>query len=569
MVHPITQSFRPGHAGAVAAQETRDAKRANAAADATQTVASSKAADALESISSKAFLPQTFQFLGSMALFPVAWVAGKVGGAKAKTIVQAPLAAVNALETTTLGSLHQLPANVVKAFGAKATENGAEALAASAAQTAERLGARANGVMQDAARAAKPVAASVQQTGQALGRAARDSGILGFVNRAVADIAGWRSRELGRSAAKVAENIHVVHAREPVNMFGRVKQVIGGAPVMASGSIEAVQPLLSVAKAGQFDASHVATIRSTVGGLAADAVKALDPQQAKRLSAVTEQAEKLARVIDKKGFWDAAKTGGVGAIAKGIPAALARVPVARALLVTGVVAGSAAMLFRTKAENAHSGQALNALAADVYGVDVSKVTPAMLTGANAPALLKRASQDYSKMQRGNWMAGAAQAAGDALWLMPNATLGLVAGPMSGMLGDLVKSDNPYLNAYSVLKAEAKGQGVLKPESKVGLVTMLVGASPSIADHGGARNKLAKPIAEQMVAEKLTPEQMVREIASPQAIELRAVKAQQAKLEAEAKKPEAVKPANPSVPSTIVGAAQSHGRVVQNQLSATR
>lgn len=569
MVHPITQSFRPGHAGAVAAQETRDAKRANAAADVTQAAASSKAADALESLSSKAFLPQTFQFLGSMALWPVAWVAGKVGGAKAKTIVQAPLAAVNALETTTLGSLHQLPTNVVRAFGAKATENGAEALAASAAATAERLSARANGVMQDAARAAKPVAASMQQTGQTLGRVATNSGVMDMLNMAVADVAGWRSRELRLSATKVATKMQDAHARESVGVFGRVKQAMGGAPVMASGSIEAVQPLLSVAKAGTFDASHAATIRSTMEGLGADAAKALNPLQAKRLGAVTEQAEKLARVIDKKGFWDAAKTGGVAAIVKGIPAALAKVPVARALLVTGVVAGSAAMLLRTKAENAQSGQALNALAADVYGVDPSKVTSAMLTGENAPTLLKRASQDYSKMQRGNWMAGAAQAAGDALWLMPNATLGLVAGPMSGMLGDLVKSDNPYLNAYSVLKAEAKGQGVLKPESKVGLVTMLVGASPSIADHGGARNKLAKPIAEQMVAEKLTPEQMVREIASPQAIELRAVKAQQAKLQAETQKPNGVKPANPDVPSTVVGAAQSHGRVVQNQLSANR
>ena len=607
MVHPITQTFRPGHAAAIASQEMREREGLKSK----EALPSSKAAATLEAVSSKAFLPQTIQFIGSIALIPVAWIAERWGGVKAKTIVQAPLVAVSALETTTLDNIAHLPANIIRGFGAKAIENAEKVHVSVAAKVAdgtakigeiakaqaemhtskrmaEFTGSMADGLVKrgdafaaQAASYAKPVTSSVSGAMDAMGKSAAKSGFAGAMNKMIAQVADWRTGLLDKSARAIGTKMEQAHAREAVGMVGRLKQVVGGAPVMASGTIAEVQPLLKMAGATNLGPAHAQSLRATIDGLGKVTADSIGAGNVARASAVVGHAEKLARMIDKKTFWESAKAGGFGAVMKGLPAALGKMPVARALILTGVVAGSAAMLLRTKAENTHSGSLLNELAADVHGVDVSQLTPAMLKGDKAPALLKQASRDFSKSVNGNWIAGAAQVAGEGLWLMPNIGMpaAMLMGTVSGSIGDIVKTDNPYLNAYAILKAEAQGHGTLKPDQKVGLVTMLVGASPSISAHGGARNKLAKPIAEQMVAEKLTVQQMVREIGAPQAMELRAVKAQAVKpVAAKVETPVAanvnVAVANDNakateVPTKTVGAIEPQGRVAQQALAANR
>lgn len=563
MAAPI-HTFRPGHAGALASQEVHARKKAGAANEAVDIAATSKAADVLDSISSKAYLPQTFQFFGGMALGPIAWVAGKLGGAKAKTIAQAPLAAMSVLETTTLGNLHQLPEQVVRSFGAKAAENEAKGLAESAARMADRLSDGSAEVARNMTKRAEPLMhrAAVAMNGMPQ---------LGGADHMVDRFADWRLRGIDKAAQNTSKKLLDAHAHEAVGMLGRVKQLVGMKAPVATESIQAAAPFLKVANGTMFHAEQADALRSAMKHVTEHAPK-LDGMQQGRMDAVIGQAERLQNIINKKSFWQNAKTGGLGGILRQVPNAIARTPIARALLVLGVTAGGAAVILRTRAENTHSKALLNELAADIYGVQASQVHAGMLNGEKAPALLKHASQDMGKSSRGNWMAGAAQVAGEGLWLMPHVGAGaIVAGMGSGMVGDLVKSDNPYLNAYAVLKAEANGKGTLKPEEKTALVTMLVGATPSIAEHGGARNKLAKPIAEQMVAEKLTVQQIVREIALPQAIEKRAVAVKAAETAPKAAETEAAAPkaANENMPKPVVGSVQPQGRVVQQGVAAAR
>lgn len=572
MAHPISNIIRPGTAGAIASQEVR-AHAEHGQIQGKVPLASEKAAETLGEISSKAFLPQTFQFFGGLALAPIAWVAGKFGGAKAKTIVQAPLAAAAALETTTLGSLQRLPEQVVRAFGAKATENGAAGLEKTADIVANRLAVRGDSVARNVSAFAQPVISRITSVFNGVFGAADKAAATGVVNDTVGRVASWRAASLDRAAARVSDKMQRAHSEEAVGVFKgayrSVAQFFGAKPVLAQGAVEMAQPLLRVANAGSYDASHAGVIRASIGTIG-DAAVTLDASHAARLEAVKTQATKLATVIEKKAFWDSARTGGLGAIVRGIPSALSKVSLGRALIVTGVVAGSAAMLLRTKAENTRGNETLNALAADIYGIPVHQVKPEMLHGANAPELLKRASQDFSKSARGNWLAGAASLAGEGMWLMPNMSMApaMLMSSVSGFANDILKSDNPYLNAFTLLKAEAQGQGVLKPEQKVSLVTMLVGASPSIAAHGGGRNKMAKPIATQMVNEKLSVEQMVREIASPQGIERWAVKAKAA-MDVAAAKPAVPVAANENVPSAKVAGVQPQGRVVSQEIAANR
>lgn len=515
MAHPIT-AFRPGHAGAVASQGTRELKerRAGTATDGIDSLASSKVAATLESVSSKAYLPQMVQFMGGLAITPFAWAFGKLGWNTARTYVQAPFAALGALETTSLQDIHRLPANMMKAVGEKAVENKAVELAASSEALASRLVQQGSAFAASATSFAQPVAARMQAGAGVVNGAVSGSSF----DRAVQGIAGWRVDRLTQAMEHAQRKLDVPAAEAAVGMVGRIRQFFSG-----------------------------------------------------------DAAAKLTALTEKKNFWDAARQGGAGTFLRNVPKALGRMPVGRALLVAGVAAGSAAMLLRTKAENSHSATLLNELAADVYGVDVSKVTASMLSGPQAPILLKQASQNYGKSVRGNWMAGAAQVAGEGLWLMPNMGIApaMLVGSSSGFISDMVKTDNPYLNAYGVLKAEAKGQEKLAPEQKAGLVTMLVGATPAVAAHGGARNKMARPIAEQMIAEGLSPQQIVREIASPAAIEKRAVKVHEAMAAkaANVNAPEAsarnVAPANENTPTKLVGAVEPQGRIVQNAVAAAR
>lgn len=576
MAAPLTH-LKPGPTGAIVAEGARDARQGSKALGAAANdnlYASEKAAQVLESVSSKAFLPQMIGFIGAMALTPVGWVAGKLGGAKAKTYVQMPMAAVAALDEIKLGALHQAPAKFMGAVAAKAQENGADALQQSASRTAAELSRR--GEMAASALGAKIAPASRGVAGAWSAVEARADAARG-ANGLIAKLADWRAGRLDKAAANTAAALKDAHAYEAVGLMGRVKQFVVGAPrVQAAGSIDIAQPLLRVANGNAVQASglrqSVETFQAGLGSAT------LNASQQARAGAVLEKATKLASIIEKKAFWDSAKTGGLGAVVRNVPKVLGNLSLGRALILTGVAASSAALILRTKAENGRADETLKNLAADIYGVDVSRVNDAMISGAQAPELLKRAAVDVSKSGRGNWMAGAASLAGEGMWLMPNMSMApaMLMGSMSGFAKDLFTSENPYLSAYKLLKAEAKGQGTMKPEQKLQLVTMLVGASPAISAHGGARNKLAKPIASQMLDERLSVEQMLRELANPQAIELRAVKAKEAALAKETAHAE-VKPSDkPAVqathtlsPGTKVGAIQPHGRVVQSELSANR
>jgi hypothetical protein len=233
---------------------------------------------------------------------------------------------------------------------------------------------------------------------------------------------------------------------------------------------------------------------------------------------------KLEKIAGSQSFWTGLKQ--QGAI-RTVLSSAGKVSIGRALLLVGVVAGSAAALTRSKADNVQASGLLSDLASDVYGVPAAQITGEMIHGKDAPELLKLASKRLGEQQRGNWLSGAGQVVEQAMWLNSSG-LGMFLAMSGGMTADLFKKEHPLLQAHTILKAAESGKGTLPPEQKLQLVTMLVGASPDVAAHGEARNKMAAPIAAQMIAENLSVKDMVREIASPEAIATRAKAASEAK-----------------------------------------
>lgn len=606
--HITSRSLAVGGSKQIEEAHTRGEQNAGDAAAAPQESATIRGLDAVNSVTNAPFLLQ----LPMMALMPVGWVAGKLFGAKAGAWVQSPMTALNGALETPLNKLHHLPTNMVRAVANSANENAVAArenitalvdaardagkpIPQKAVEGLERKADALRSVAASAERAAgkmdvsvaRPIADAMRPMRTAAGHhlshaadAVANSDVGKGLEGMIGRVADWRMARLQSKAERLATQVAHAHTHEAMGMLGRVKQFFGAAPVMATGTLDAAQPVLRAANGG-----HADGLRMALGGLES-AGESLAAEQKARLGAIASKAGKLASVMEKRAVWESVKQGGVGAFLQQIPKTMGNTSLLGGLLVAGFAATAAATVLRTRDGNRETQKLHRAMAADVYGIPEAQVTKTMLGGANAPTLLKQAGASVDKQRRGEWGAAALQVAGSSIFIMPGVQkLGIMAmAPLSLVhmgaetAASLIKVENPYLQAYGVLKAEAKGRGKLTPEQKIQLVTALVGAAPSVAEHGGARNKMAKPIAEQMVAEGLSVQQIVREIASSAAIEKRAVKVHEVMVAkaanvnapaASAKVEAPVLAANENTPTKQVGAIEPQGRITQHAVAANR
>lgn len=394
----------------------------------------------------------------------------------------------------------------------------------------------------------------------------------------VARFAAWRTGQLEQQVRKTAGKLVESNTMQARGVFQRAKGFAMGAapvPVAPLGVAESVHGMALQLRGGVKDPMGSAQLlKRAMESITPEMAEGLAGEQAKRMATVTRHATALGNTLEKIPFWKSVQSGGLKGLMQALPKAAGRVSLFGAILGAAAVASSGAALMRAKGANEQTNRQLNELAADIYGVTPDKVTPDMIRGAQAPALLKMASSKVGAQARGEWAAAAGTAVSEGMILATMSSVGGVLAmfaPMGISMGaDMLKSENPYLNSYTVLKEAAQGNGTLKPNQKVELTTLLLNAAPAM---GEGHNRLKKPIAEQMVKEGLSPQQIVREMATPGAIEQRAVRVHEAmQAKAEAPKPEmAGMPvaANEHVPGKKIASIEPQGRMVQAGLAANR
>lgn len=134
-----------------------------------------------------------------------------------------------------------------------------------------------------------------------------------------------------------------------------------------------------------------------------------------------------------------------------------------------------------------------------------------LAGADS-AVVKQASTLYTKQQSRSMIAATFQSLSASSMVPFEANLIhggkamaiMMFGPqVLDSVATLVVPENPTLNAFSVLRAEERGQMKLTPEVRAFQFRQLLGTVPAVQQHGGSRNVLATAIADDMAEKKLT------------------------------------------------------------------
>jgi len=544
---PVTHMMRP--AGVAALEHEAEARLKGHEKPQGQApfVPQATAAERLEWVAEKATSPFSWQWK-AMLLMPLGWVAGKIGGAKARAWVRAPLTAFEALNTP-IGELHQMPANVVRAYANDATSYAAgltqaakeagkavpkaaadaEAIAKGVEGLAERLSKGGHDLN---ARYVSPITAPLSRAmnGVADGVAAKP---ISALNRMVERFADRRIASIERKSAGLAAKLAEAHQTQAVGFVTRVRQAVGMAqPVQVAGlsDTHAVYQAAQAVRGGASVSQHHSVF---TGFLNPSNIPDLSGEQAMRYARVNRLADKISKTASRIPFWEGVRTEGV----RMLPKMVGRVPLLSALIGVGIVAGGAAAVLRTREANDATSMLFKEFAADVYGTTPDKVTKPMLEAANVPPIIGQARVRLGKEQRSNWIGTGLDQVGQVAWMVPGATMGMqgmmamaplaMMGQGIGLVKDLLTVENPMLQAYGVLKAVEQQKLQLPPDKILEFKAALIAGAPVFQANGGEHNKARGPLAQAMDREGLTVAQMVKEMATPGALEARAAKLKQA------------------------------------------
>lgn len=177
------------------------------------------------------------------------------------------------------------------------------------------------------------------------------------------------------------------------------------------------------------------------------------------------------------------------------------------LLGAGAVAASTAAYFGARNLNTLEEQTIKSMTADI--------------GDTNNPYLQTIKKGFKSDKRGHWINAAATAAGEVTMATTMSAaggsgmamnMGAVAIPM---LGQTLVKDNPALNAYANLQQAERGEAQVSPAEKAAQVRHLVGMVPSVLPHGGYYNRLCQPIAEKIVADKLSLRETMQLVSDPQ------------------------------------------------------
>jgi hypothetical protein len=218
--------------------------------------------------------------------------------------------------------------------------------------------------------------------------------------------------------------------------------------------------------------------------------------------------------------WRNTAKGGFAHIMKSLPKSMGRLSVLNAGLVIGTLGLIGSKFFNTRRESRLSNVALTEFAADVYGVQPSQVTQAMLTGIDAHPLVAQAASIGKSNNRGRAAYGvisnAAEVAGMAtmrssagMMLMPYYMFG------DGAIKELLVAEHNPLQAYQMLKQAEMGKAEIEPAQKQQMVGALIAAVPGITRQGGVDNRLIRPMAAELAQKNLPVAELVQTIASPE------------------------------------------------------
>lgn len=502
--------------------------------------------------------------LGAIAM-PLGFAAKLIAGDKGKAWVHGVLKSpIKALHETRLGDIGALQANATKAFANAANENNAPALAARAAAASEKLATSGARLSQSVNRAFAPLGKPLEGF---FARAAQRAEA-GNASGVVTNLANWRAARIDKKLPKITEQLIAANNNLPLGKIATLKQAVGmNVARVSAPPLTHAAPILHAVQTSngnpEIIRKAIAAVNDNVPANLADDVK-------KRLVGVVELAEKAAKQLEKKAALSSVAKGGFSAIIAGIPKALSRVSLFHAILATGIAAGGAALAMRASQENTASNTALKEMAADLYGVSADKVTTEMISGKNAPLILQKAASKSHAEARGNWAAAGLRTAGEAAFLVPSAAA-MIANMALTSGSDMLKSDNPFVKAYGALKEAEKAPQSMSEQKKMPLVSMLVAASPAFEKHGGMRNKLVQPIAQQMIKQGLSAKQIAFEIADVKAMEKRAadtVKApalnNRVSAQLPQKMPKSPLAEQPEKPDMKASGIVSQGRIAESQ-----
>jgi hypothetical protein len=128
----------------------------------------------------------------------------------------------------------------------------------------------------------------------------------------------------------------------------------------------------------------------------------------------------------------------------------------------------------------------------------------------------------------------------AMWMLPGGGgMAMMGAVMLPQLCESLVPGNPTLGAYVALQKNERGELKLDTEAQTQAIRQLVGVMPAVAAQGGFYNRLAQPIAAEIVSRKMNTQQVIQLLGDNAAFtalssEVAAKRAQAATAEAKAK-----------------------------------
>lgn len=192
---------------------------------------------------------------------------------------------------------------------------------------------------------------------------------------------------------------------------------------------------------------------------------------------------------------------GLRALGSNFVGFVGRTPLIYTVAILGSLATAAAAFLSAKRENRIARQALKELKEDIGD-------------ANHPIVVQ-ASKLEKKQSSGRWTVAGLSSLNQGLFIAPMNMMMVMGGSMAiSELSKIAVPENQLLNAYAVLKKEERKEIRLRPGDKAEMVRQLVAAVPAVTQQGGLNNRLAKPIAAELVKRNMSVRETMRFLANP-------------------------------------------------------
>ena len=361
------------------------------------------------------------------------------------------------------------------------------------------------------------------------------------IEKAAQNIVGRRAE---KASAKFADQIDQVAAamkptdmadvtKVPKNAMGKARQAVTQTVGKAWRSVTGKKPDIRDYSSALPDISSELAAAKSTGD-----IQHLHAAQAKlELAAKESPGKGLSKLISRMmgdleaaihhgaaaQSLNAAKVEGMGSMGGSLMKSVGHMSIFASLIAVGTVAGIGVIGLTARHESKESKAALAEVEADI--------------GANNP-LMDSVRKAFKHQNHGRAAGAVMTGAGTAVNGVAMAATGagmnaFMVSMALPMIGQSLVPDNALLNSYRNLKLEEAGKITLKPTDKLACVNQWVGAA--IGDkHGGYYNKLAKPMAEKIIAMHLSTSDTLKLIAdAPKFTALAA----EAKAELDAKKAE--------------------------------